>query len=294
MYRTIAASFWTDPKVKKLSPNDKLLFLYLITNPHTHVSGIYHLDLKYAATDLGYPMNTLSRSLDTLSSAGLCAYDESTEVIWVKKMMGYQGRGDKNVRSAAHHIREDLHHSVLIREFLTEYPGVAALIPDTLLIGYPEKSVGATPGTRSLVPDPEQDQEQEQEKKPSSAGADRKRPQYTPEFESFWTASTKRGSKVEAYREWAKLKPIPPDLDRDIHQGMLAWKASEQWQDETKQPHVFRWLRRRGWEELVPRSSLFGGSNGTHSGNSGHNSRPATGGTGQAGLVPRPYTPKQR
>lgn len=80
-------------------------------------------------------------------------------------------------------------------------------------------------------------------------------PKYSVEFEEFWTNSSRRGSKAKAYVEWKKLKP-DHDLEEKIKAGMLAWLASEQWQDETKQPHICRWLNRRGWEEIVPRKAL--------------------------------------
>jgi hypothetical protein len=43
MYRTIETSMWTDAKFRGLPAPARLLFLYLITNPHAHVSGIYYL-----------------------------------------------------------------------------------------------------------------------------------------------------------------------------------------------------------------------------------------------------------
>lgn len=131
MYRTIAASFWTDPKVRKLSPEGKLLLLYLITNPHTHVSGIYVLDLRYAGADIGMNKNTLSTNLNTLSAGGFCAFDASTSVVWVRKMMAYQGKGEKNLRSAAYHITEDLHGSYLCDQFLAAYPMVQKYLTPT-------------------------------------------------------------------------------------------------------------------------------------------------------------------
>ncbi len=125
LYRTIDAAFWTDRKVSALEPHARLLFLYLITNPHTHVSGIYYLDLDYAAADVSIKKNTLSALLDTLCKAGFCAYDQAKGIVWVRNMFAYQGSGDKNARSAAYHIANDLHGSYLCGEFLSRYPQVA-------------------------------------------------------------------------------------------------------------------------------------------------------------------------
>lgn len=94
----------------------------------------------------------------------------------------------------------------------------------------------------------------EGERKPVVPSALRQLPKYSAEFEGFWQASTKRGSKVEAWGQWQRIG-ITRDLIGLLLDGMSNWRRSEQWQDETKQPHIVRWLRRRGWEEIVPKSN---------------------------------------
>ncbi len=100
----------------------------------------------------------------------------------------------------------------------------------------------------------ETETETEAEKKEPLAISSPVVPKYTSAFENFWQGSTRRGSKIEAFREWKKLGTFPQGELTKLFEGMIAWKASDQWQDETKQPHICRWLKRRGWEEEVPRS----------------------------------------
>ncbi len=154
MYRTIDAAFWTDPKVKALKPTSRYLFLYLITNPRTHVSGIYVLRQQIIAIETALSAKDLGYGIDTLSSSGFCSFDTKTEVVWVHNMFAYQGSGEKNLRSAALHLTQDLHKSNLVTKFCDRYPAVKQYLPDGFLdrvsIGY---SVGATPDTRSLIPD---------------------------------------------------------------------------------------------------------------------------------------------
>jgi hypothetical protein len=98
-------------------------------------------------------LNTLSRNLDTLAELGFCSFDASLDVIWVKKMMSYQGKGEKNQRSAAAHLAEDLHHSFLCREFLDAYPDVKQFVNpsflDTLSVKADTVSATRTPDSRS-------------------------------------------------------------------------------------------------------------------------------------------------
>lgn len=161
LYRTIDAAFWTDPKVRSLSPDGRLLFLYLITNPHTHVSGIYYLPRNVMAHETGLIPKTVNTLCDTLSSAGFCGFDVQRELVWVKNMMKYQGRGEKNLKSAAHHIIEDLHNSPLIVDFAASYPEIRSLIPDRV---YDRVSSAGTPDSLIPIPDsltqiPEQEQD---------------------------------------------------------------------------------------------------------------------------------------
>jgi hypothetical protein len=46
-YRPIKTCFWSDEWIASLSPNEKLLYLYLITNERTSLCGIYRLPIQY-------------------------------------------------------------------------------------------------------------------------------------------------------------------------------------------------------------------------------------------------------
>jgi hypothetical protein len=150
MYRSIEAKFWTDPKIRELSPAHKLLFLYLITNSHTHVSGIYYLPKVLMQHETGLGAAEVERGIDTLSKGYLCAYDETTEVVWVRKMARYQGHG-RLMKAAVLDQLKNLHNCSLIKEFLKEYEDW------DLAYIYPIN----TPS----IPYRQQEQEQEQEQK---------------------------------------------------------------------------------------------------------------------------------
>lgn len=63
--RIVDTGFWTDDKVIEMfSPEDKLFFLYLMTNPHTTQLGIYPINRKIMAFELGYTTDTVSVLLD--------------------------------------------------------------------------------------------------------------------------------------------------------------------------------------------------------------------------------------
>jgi hypothetical protein len=145
MYRTIDVKLWNDPKVRKLAPIGKLVFVYLVTNPHAHLSGIYHLPRPTVIYELGIKNPELDRVYDTLSRLGMAGFDMENDVVWVKNMLHYQGKGEKHYRSAAYHL-EDLHNSILIKDFLEKYPQIKEFVRIPHMIPLPEKSHQDIPG----------------------------------------------------------------------------------------------------------------------------------------------------
>lgn len=61
--RYIKDSFWTDPYVEKLSPDYKLVFLYLLTNPLANVSGVFEIRPKRIAYETGYDIEVIENIL---------------------------------------------------------------------------------------------------------------------------------------------------------------------------------------------------------------------------------------
>ena len=39
-HRYVSETFWTDPYVDGLDPSEKLLYIYLLTNPQCNIAGI--------------------------------------------------------------------------------------------------------------------------------------------------------------------------------------------------------------------------------------------------------------
>ena len=51
--RIVNTKFWDDSYIADLDPIEKLLFLYLLTNPLTNISGVYEIQLRRIAFDTG-------------------------------------------------------------------------------------------------------------------------------------------------------------------------------------------------------------------------------------------------
>jgi len=62
--RYVKDEFWTDPYTEDLDPSEKLLFLYLITNPLCNCAGIYEIKNKRIAYETGFDKEMVERLLD--------------------------------------------------------------------------------------------------------------------------------------------------------------------------------------------------------------------------------------
>lgn len=122
-YKIIHEQFWTDPKIKSLKMEDKFLFLYLITNPYSHSTGIYYIPKKIITINTG--MNRgIDRSIKELSDRGLISYDNEIEIVFIRNMLKYQSNNkiynEKQKKGIAVHLSK-LHNTILIKEFLDFY-----------------------------------------------------------------------------------------------------------------------------------------------------------------------------
>jgi hypothetical protein len=61
--RSISTSIWSDPFFEDLSPSDKLLFVYLITNEKTNMLGIYECSEKKISFETGIDSDTVKMGL---------------------------------------------------------------------------------------------------------------------------------------------------------------------------------------------------------------------------------------
>ena len=69
-HRYIATSFWDDEWVQSLDPSEKLLYLYLMTNPLTNIAGIYKITEKRISFDTGFSLDILRGIIDRFETAG--------------------------------------------------------------------------------------------------------------------------------------------------------------------------------------------------------------------------------
>lgn len=98
-FRKIHVSFWDDPYVTSLTPEQKYFFLYLLTNGKTKQCGIYEIAKKRICDDTGYNTDTVSVLLKLFSDDGKIRYNAATNEIAVKNWDRYNGSKSPKVKS---------------------------------------------------------------------------------------------------------------------------------------------------------------------------------------------------
>ena len=62
--RSVNTKFWDDSFIQDLTPSEKLLFLYLLTNPLTNILGIYEISIRRITFDTGLNKETISKAFE--------------------------------------------------------------------------------------------------------------------------------------------------------------------------------------------------------------------------------------
>ena len=77
-YSRIYRSIWSDRKFEALAPNEKYVFLWVLTHPRITPSGVIELSLPQAELMLGLERDAIIASLKELTASGMVQLDEET------------------------------------------------------------------------------------------------------------------------------------------------------------------------------------------------------------------------
>ena len=142
MYRSVDVKLWADKKVAGFKPNTKLVLLYLLTNCHTHVCGMYYLTPSMIAFETGLSCRLCTRILSELVASDMLEYDSHVGIVWVRNMWKYQSGGKRMVSATLSHL-DSLPDRPIVRKFRNHYKNmtlekqdrVPDRVPDTPAAG---------------------------------------------------------------------------------------------------------------------------------------------------------------
>jgi hypothetical protein len=140
-------NLWVDERVSPLSPEAKLLWLYLIVNPQDHYTGIYSLSIAMTAEYLGLDARRVVELIVELSGTGMIQWDGDARLVWVCGSFKHQcpAKPGNKFAAGARKWLSTLPRSPLVDAFRAKYGshlGVGDLryISDTEPIGNDDRT----------------------------------------------------------------------------------------------------------------------------------------------------------
>ena len=109
--RYISTSFWDDSWIQSIDPSEKLMYLYLMTNPLTNIAGIYKITDKRIHDDTGFNVDMVNRILQRFEKARKC-YRQGEYIIiptWPKHQ---KWREKKTIEAGIRSIIAELPNSI--------------------------------------------------------------------------------------------------------------------------------------------------------------------------------------
>ena len=82
-FRPIQTSYWGDPYILELNPDEKLMYIYLLTNEYTKQCGIYEIPLSRVELETGYSGEQIYVLIHKFQNDGKIRYSVETHEIAV-------------------------------------------------------------------------------------------------------------------------------------------------------------------------------------------------------------------
>ena len=99
-YGQIQCSFWTDPDIRSLSEDARLLAAYLLTGPHSNGLGCYYLPFAYLQGDFGWPEERVSKGFTELSRNPFAKHCKTTNFVLIPKFLHWNPIANGNIAKA--------------------------------------------------------------------------------------------------------------------------------------------------------------------------------------------------
>lgn len=250
--RGIETGLWSHVDFCGLSPEDKLLFLYLVTSFRGNAAGLYRVTLRQIAFDTGLCEHDLEDSLQRLSVMDI-EWEARSQTIWVKRFLAHQAHSPQFLKRVGVELAAMRHYPDLVMRYIEFNTGVP--IPYQYPI-YALPPSGSVSETESVS----ESETESDDTAPSGALTPVECPDMTPLEDEL--RNLKGWAKFSMDdRAWLEelVKDYPSVLPVDVRDCRDYWLAKNK-------PHTrAAWKSRfRNW--LKHKQDGFGGGNGPRQG----------------------------
>lgn len=100
IYRNVSMTFWTDSKVSDdFSSDDRYVYLYLFTNPHSNLCGCYEVSYRQMAYETGLDIKKVKAVIRRLQEVhNVIRYDECTKEVLLLNWHKYNWTSSEKFR----------------------------------------------------------------------------------------------------------------------------------------------------------------------------------------------------
>ena len=242
-YRNVQMSFWTDSKVMDdFTPEDKLFFLYIMTNPRTSLCGCYECSKKQMSRDTGYSIETITNIIYRMENIhDVARYDEETKEILILNWDKYNWTQSSKVLDGAYKgamkIKSIGFKAFVMKKLVNYGYEIAEEFEELIPYAYPmDKTVTVTDIYYIDVEQSNKDNKRENE-------------EYIASFEEFWKHYPKKVDKKKAEKIFLKIIKSGTVTTEQLIEAVEKQKKSVQWQDVTYIPNATTWLNNDRWED---------------------------------------------
>lgn len=123
-YRTIRMDFWNDPYVEGMEPQDKLLYVYLFSSPHTNNLGVLTVSRRKIAFETGLTEEGVAAGLAVLERDGKVLIDGGA--IWVCNFVRHQCTTSPKLLLSLRALFPTVSSGVIRRAICDRYPHIFA------------------------------------------------------------------------------------------------------------------------------------------------------------------------
>lgn len=145
-YRTVRMGFWNDPYIESLSPEHKLLYLYLFTCPHTNNLGILEVSANRISFESGLPADAVSSGLERFEADGKLLRDGLK--MWLTRFIKHQTTTSEKLILGLRRLVPEIGSQTICSAVCERYPHIfdtpsnAPIPSDTVSIPSGELEVG--------------------------------------------------------------------------------------------------------------------------------------------------------
>jgi DnaD/phage-associated family protein len=142
LFRQIQTTYWGDVYVEDLEPEEKLLFLYFLTNEHTRQCGVYEISIRAISNDTGLSKEDVKVIMNRLIEDEKIQYNNANKEIYIVNWLKYNSAKSPKVASLVDKEIKDIktpefESEVIKRSQELRYPIKTKYeTKDTVSIGY--------------------------------------------------------------------------------------------------------------------------------------------------------------